>query len=192
METGNGADKLITTILEEAREQAAAIEWHSNENIAAINAKLERGREALREEFTLRAKNERELILKTAVTNARLENGKELLKGKRAVIDRAYEEAAKAVCALEGEKRASLLLSMLRRECEGGETVHASEKDRAALEKAIAACPELRLKLGGDAEVSDGFTLEGSNYYKDCSFAALMEQARAATESEVCGILFDR
>ena len=66
MENNNGADKLITTILQEAHEQASAIEWKSAETIASIRKKLENDREAVRDEFTRRAQEAREMTLATA------------------------------------------------------------------------------------------------------------------------------
>ncbi|MBQ1817826.1 MAG: hypothetical protein II124_04255 [Clostridia bacterium] len=191
METGNGADKLITTILEEAREQAAAIEWHANEAVDAIRKKLEQDREAVREEFTAKAQDERELILETSATNARLQSRKELLAGKRGVMDRAYEEAYRSLCALGGQRRTALLARMLKAECEGGETVRPSEKDREAVEKLLPACGVAGLKLGEtDPGVTDGFTVTGSNFYKDCSFEALLRDSRAGLDARVAGILF--
>lgn len=192
METGNGADKLITTILEEAREQAAAIEWHANEAIDAIRKKLEQDREAVRDEFTAKAQAERELILKTSATNARLQSRKELLAGKREVIDRAYEEAYRSICALQGEKRSALLLHMLNAECEGGETVRPSQKDREALEALVGRCGPKGLEIGEtDPSVQDGFTVVGSNFIKDCSFDALLKESRAGLDARVTGILFN-
>ena len=189
MENGAGADKLIASILEEAHAQASAIEWKSTEAIAAIKQRLEEGKEALREEFTQKAMAEREMKLATARTNAELAGRKELLARKRALIDRAYEQAGEQICALTGEKRSALLKKLIKAECEGGETIHPSAKDRAALER-IAA--EAGLKLGENDETAiDGFMIEGANYVKNCSFAALMEEIKAATEAEVTKALFE-
>lgn len=192
MENNNGAEKLISVILEDAHEQASAIEWRSAEAITEIKSKLEQAREDVRDEFTQRATSAREQIIATARTNAELTARKDLLAGRRALIDEAYSEAYKAVCALTGEKRDALLLKLLRRECEGGETVRPSEKDRAAIEKLLPQAGE-GLALGQvDETLSDGFTLIGSNYYKNCSFTALMDEVRALSEADVTGLLFGK
>ena len=87
MDTNNGAEKLIASILEEARADAAAIEWKSTEDINAVRQKLEADKEVLRDEFTQKASRQRELTLATARTNAELTGRKRLLVRKRALID---------------------------------------------------------------------------------------------------------
>ena len=191
MENNNGADKLITSILQEAHEQASAIEWRSAEAVSEIKQRLAQSLESVRDEFTKKAADAREMQLATARTNAELQGHKDLLFRKRALIGKAYSEAYGRICALEGEKRDALLLKLLERECEGGETVRPSEKDRTAVEKLLRSCSKAGLSLGEtDPAISDGFSIMGRNYYKDCSFAALLDEARALTESEVTEKLF--
>ena len=79
MENNNGADKLITSILQEAHEQASAIEWKSAETVAELKKKLERDLESVRDEFTKKAADAKEMQLATARTNAELQGRKELL-----------------------------------------------------------------------------------------------------------------
>ena len=191
MENNNGADKLITTILQEAHEQASAIEWKSAEVIASIKKKLEDDREAVKDEFTRKAQEAREMTLATARTNAQLQGRKELLSRKRSLIDEAYSSAYKSICALTGERREALLKKLLSRECESGDTVRPAAKDRAIIEKLLSSCGVAGLKLGeNDPDMTDGFSLMGKNYYKDCSLRALLEEVRTATESEVTEKLF--
>ncbi len=191
MENNNGADKLITSILQEAHEQASAIEWKSAETVAELKKKLERDLESVRDEFTKKAADAKEMQLATARTNAELQGRKELLARKRALIGEAYSAACRRVCSLTGEKREALLMKLLERECEGGETVRPAAKDRDLIEKLLPACSKAGLILGEpDPDIDDGFSLMGSNYYKDCSFGALLDEVRTATESEVTGKLF--
>ncbi|MBO4849111.1 MAG: V-type ATP synthase subunit E [Clostridia bacterium] len=186
-----GADKLISSILEEAHAQASAIEWHATEAVDAIRKKLDRDRELLREEFDEKARAAREESMARARTNAELAARKDLLARKRGLIDEAYGKAYESVCALSGEKREALLKALLERECEGGETVCPSEKDRAALEKLLPLVKGLDLKLGEtDHAVTDGFVIKGENYVKGCSFEALMDEVRASTQADVVKALF--
>lgn len=187
----NGADKLISSILQEAHEQAAAIEWHSTEAISGIKRRLEEDRAAVRDEFTKKAEDARELTLSTARTNAELTARKDLLAGKRGLIDRAYGEAYARIRSLDGEKRRGLLKKLLLRECEGNERVDPAAKDRALIGELIGEVGYSGLTLGGnDPDITDGFTLVGPNYRKNCSFAALMEEVRQLTESEAAAKLF--
>lgn len=191
MDTGNSAEKLIASIVEEAQSQAAAIEANAEETVAAVRRRLDEDRERLKEEFDLKARAAREETLARARTNAELAARKELLARKRALIDEAYTDAYEKLCAVDGEEREALLGRLLKRECEGYETVCPSEKDRAALEKLIASSGIPGLTLGEtDGTLTDGFNLYGKNYFKCCSFAALMEEVRSATQSGVTEILF--
>lgn len=187
----NGAEKLITSILDEAQQRAEAIEAAAQDTAADIKRKLEEDRELLREEFAKKADALREETMARARTNSELAARKDLLLRKRGLIDEAYSNAFKAVCSLEGEKREALLKRLLERECEGGEKVCPAEKDRAALNKLIASLEDLRLTLGEcEPSITDGFVLKGGNFVKDCSFSALMEEVRNETSGSVVGMLF--
>jgi V/A-type H+-transporting ATPase subunit E len=191
MENGNGAEKLITSILEEARKAAERISERAADRVEEVKRKLEEDRAVLNEEFTKKAQALREDTLAKARTNAELESRKKLLEKKRGLIDEAYASAESAVRALEGEKREALLRALIARECEGGEIIRPAEKDRALVEKLVSASDK-GLKLGENAEgLGDGFVLEGSNYYKDCSFTALMEEVRQETSADTVKKLFE-
>lgn len=192
MENGSGAEKLIASILEEAHAQASAIEWKSTEAISEIKKRLEEGKEALREEFTQRAAAEKEMKLATARTNAELAGRKELLARKRGLIESAYEKAFAVISGEKGPRREALLKKLIEAECEGGEKLHPAGRDRELIAKLLPDFAEKGLTLGeNDESIDSGFTLEGSNYFKDCSFAALMEEVKSATETEVTKALFE-
>ena len=172
--------------------EAAAIEWKSTEEISAIKARLEADKEALREEFTEKAARSRELTLSTARTNAQLTGRKRLLVRKRALIDEAYAAAYKRITCLEGGERTALLKRLLERECEGNEVVCPAEKDLAMVTAIIESGAVPGVKAGkADPSITDGFIIKGTNYVKNCSFEALMEDVRQATSGSVAGILFN-
>lgn len=189
-EAANGADKLIASILEEAHRAAEAIGERGEAKAAAIRAKLEEDMEALREEAAVKAEQLREETLSRAATASELEARKELLEKKRALIDRAYSGAMEGLSSLEGEKREALMRRLLSRECTGGESVCPAEKDRALIEKLVSECGG-GLTLGEcEPGIADGFILRGSNFVKDCSFAALMEEVKTGFLSETARTLF--
>ena len=106
-------------------------------------------------------------------------------------IDEAYASAYKKLCGLSGEKREALIKKLIARECEGSEVVCPSAKDRGIVEKLLPSCGISGLTLGEtDGTISDGFTLKGNNYYKNCSFEALLAEVRTVTEAEVTKKLF--
>ncbi len=194
----NNADRLIDRILEDAKAEA-------DQTLAAARAEAEKSAllaqdqvfEAERE-GALRAKRAREAILERSRTNAALDSRKYALKARRAVVDTAFAQAGEALLALEGEQRAALIRSLLLKEAEGGETVCPAPADadcaRAALQEvnaALAAKNAAPLTLGESArQLEGGFLLVGAGYEKNCSFAALLQETRAAEESAVASILF--
>lgn len=188
--TNNGSDKLIAGILEEAQSNAAAIERKAADDVAAIQQKLSEDRERIHAEYSEKAEALKADILKKARTNAELEGRKELLKSKRALIDAVFAEAYKRLLALKGEKREGVLLRLLKSECSGNETVCPAKADRAALTKLLPECGIDGLTLGEDADIEGGFILKGSNYIKNCSFAALIDDIRGGATEKVASILF--
>lgn len=189
-EANNGAEKLITSILEEARAAAEAMEDRAEERARAIRVKLEEDMKSLRDEFAKKAEVIRQETLSRARVNSELASRKELLEKKRALIDEAYKSAMEGVSSLEGEKREALMKKLLMRECTGGEEVCPSEKDRALLQKLVSEL-DLDLTLGeAEPSVRDGFVLRGSNFVKDCSFDALMEEVKTELLSDTARRLF--
>ncbi|MBO4385031.1 MAG: hypothetical protein J5854_06395 [Clostridia bacterium] len=192
MDNSNGADKLITGIIEAAQAEAQAIEAQAANEVAAIRERLHEDKERLKDEFALKAQAEREDIIKRAAVNAELDGRKETLKRKHELINRAYSMAAERLGALTGKEREAFLVKLLKRECTGFETVRPAEKDEKALEKLIASCGVEGLKLGAAAPgIDGGFLLEGDNYVKDCSFAAFMNEIKAETLKKTSAALFD-
>lgn len=192
MDNNNGAERLISSILEDARALASAYEAQADADVATIRAELDEDREKLRDEYSRKARAERAEIIRRAKTNAELDCRKELLEKKRAVIDEAYREAAARLDSLVGSEREGVLSRLIKRECEGGETVCPAENDRETLKKLVASSGIAGLVVGENARnISGGFILKGANYVKDCSFAALMEDIRESTLEKIAGILFE-
>ncbi|MCR5611790.1 MAG: hypothetical protein K6F68_08205 [Clostridiales bacterium] len=192
MDNTNGADKLITGILEAAQAEAQAIEADAASEVAAIKERLHDDKERLKDEFAKKAAAEREDLIKRAAVNAELDGRRETLKRKHALIDRAYSVAAEKLSALDGAEREAFLMKLLKKECSGFETVHPAERDEKAIGALLPACGIQGLKLGEAASGLDGgFILEGENYVKDCSFKAFMNEIKAETLNKAAAVLFD-
>ena len=189
MDTNNGADKLIASIIEDAEHEAQALSDKADEEVRAVREKLDADRERLKDEFAERAQAERADTIKRAATNAELDGRKELLSRKRALIDEAYKRAYEELCALTGARREAVLKKLISCEAEGSETVFSSVSDRESLASLLK---NTGLKLGGtEPSIDGGFILVGENYVKDCSFKALMEDVKARTLEKVAAVLFD-
>lgn len=197
-DTNNNADRLIERITGAARDEAAVTLAKAREEIErnALIAQdeifsIEKGAQA-------RTEREREDILERSRTNAELDARKYALKARREVLDGAFEKAQGMLLALSGDQRRALFERLLASEAEGGESVAVAGADadlvfeliNPANEK-LQAAGKAALVPGGIAEgIAGGFILRAAGYEKNCSFEALLRDARAAYESEVAAELF--
>lgn len=194
----NNADKLLARILDDARGEAAKIEAQASEQAEEIRARAEREAAALAAETEARAQAAHDEAIEHAETAAQLEARKQALASRRMVLDEAFAAALKELCAMQGEAREALLISMAAQEADGGETLRPARADEAGmaavLQKANAKLAEsgrAALTLGAvDESIVGGFTLAGRGYEKDCSFEAMLREARDRLEGGVAKRLF--
>lgn len=194
----NNADKLLARILDDARGEAAKIEAQACAQAEEIRARAEQEAAALAAETEARAKAAHAEAIEHAETAAQLEARKQALAARRAVLDEAFEAALKELCTMQGEARAALLFSLIAEEADGGETLCPAKADEACmaevLQKANAKLAETgcaALTLGAvDASIQGGFTLVSRGYEKDCSFEAMLRDARDRLEGGVAKRLF--
>ncbi len=196
-QVNNGLDALIERILADARKDAEATLSEAQREAQAVMERTDRQVDALKADYERRRIELASAILDTSRTNAQLEGRKAALERRRELIDRAFAAAFEKLCALTGQRRESLLSGLLIREAEGGETVRCAVRDRdvvdGLLQKVNAELSKRGLKpltLGENAPVTGGFILTADKYEKNCSFEALLEDAKATYEGEVAGILF--
>ena len=194
MENNSGAEKLVATIIEEARAGAARTEADAAAAVADIKRRLDEGRDEIHREFAAKAERVREDTVARALTNAELEARKSLLEKKRGLVDRAFSEAYKRICTMPEDRRRALLVKLLKSECAGGETIHPAPRE----DMADAVAEVAKLLPGGlimgepDELIRNGFSVEGKGFYKDCSFTAVLEAEREHSEAEVAALLFNR
>lgn len=194
----NNADKLLARILDDARGEAAKIEAQASAQAEEIRARAEREAAALAAETEARAQAAHDEAIEHAETAAQLEARKQALASRRMVLDEAFAAALKELCAMQGEAREALLISMAAQEADGGETLRPARADEAGmaavLQKANAKLAEsgrAALTLGAvDEFIVGGFTLAGRGYEKDCSFEAMLREARDRLEGGVAKRLF--
>ena len=113
-------------------------------------------------------------------------------------LDEAFAAALKELCAMTGEARAALLSSIAAEEADGGETLRPAKADEAGIEAVLqkvnatlAQNGRAALALGPvDESIAGGFTLVGGGYEKDCSFEAMLREARDRLEGGVAKRLF--
>lgn len=196
----SGADALIGRILADAQAEA---------DTALADADKEAERIALiAKDECFRTENETELKTKRlndaaqekSRTNAALDSRKYALKVKRALIDEAFALAAERMEQKSDAERSALIKALLIREAEGGEAIIPAARDEANVKSVLAEVNAALAQSGrapltiapADADITGGFILKATGYEKNCSFAAVLREVRAAEESAVAGILFER
>lgn len=190
----DGAERLVNTIVDDARTAAAAIEKEADDSVDATRDRLERDRAELRAATVKRAETSRRAILDRERVNAELEGRKLLLKKRRELLDRAFDAAYAQLIAMDGVSRQNLILRTLMTEADGGETVCPAACDRDAAAEAIkrfaASSGKRAVTLGENADIEAGFILRAEGYVKDCSFAAILNSVREGCEPSVAAALF--
>lgn len=196
----SGADALIGRILADAQAEADAALADADkeaERIALI-AKDERFR--IENETVQKTKRLNDAAQEKSRTNAALDSRKYALKVKRALIDEAFALAAERMEQKSDEERSALIKALLIREAEGGEMIIPAARDEANAKGVLAEANAALAQSGrapltiapADADITGGFILKATGYEKNCSFAAVLREVRAAEESAVAGILFER
>ena len=196
----SGADALIGRILADAQAEADAALADADkeaERIALI-AKDERFR--IENETAQKTKRLNDAAQEKSRTNAALDSRKYALKVKRALIDEAFALAAERMEQKSDEERSALIKALLIREAEGGEMIIPAARDEANVKSvlaevnaALAQSNRAPLTIApADADITGGFILKAAGYEKNSSFAAVLREVRAAEESAVAGILFER
>ena len=196
----SGADALIGRILADAQAEA-------DTGLADADKEAERIALIAKDEC-FRTENETELKTKRlndaaqekSRTNAALDSRKYALKVKRALIDEAFALAAERMEQKSDAERSALIKALLIREAEGGETIIPAARDEANVKSvlaevnaALAQSNRAPLTIApADADITGGFILKAAGCEKNCSFAAVLREVRAAEESAVAGILFER
>ena len=193
-ETNFGAEKLTSRIVEEAEAEAGRIIVEAEAKAGAISSQAEAEAERLNIEYAKKAEKAAADIIERSRTNGALDSRKTALREKRRVLDAAFAQAEKQLCALEGEGRATLIARMIEENVKGGETLRPARPDRAAIAAMIDKLnPSLPrpAALGEDIEAGGGFRLLGSGYETDCTFEALLRDFRERRESEAARVLFE-
>ncbi len=196
----SGADALIGRILADAQAEADAALADADKEAGriALIAKDERFR--IENETVQKTKRLNDAAQEKSRTNAALDSRKYALKVRRALIDEAFALAAERMEQQSDAERSALIKALLIREAEGGEMIIPAARDEANAKGVLAEANATLAETGrapltmgqADANITGGFILKAAGYEKNCSFAAVLREVRAAEESAVAGILFER
>lgn len=179
-------NSLIKSILEDAVKEEAKIKEEALKKAEGIvedakkdaSLKVERAREA--------AKLSGESYLANVISDSKLNAKKELLEAKRALLNEAYLEAAKKLCALDEKAYVEWAASMIKNASKDIDTLIIGKDEKVLGEKNSNGLKVVKSQesFGG------GFILQGKGLKLDLRFSSLISDNRSDTEAEVAMILF--
>ncbi len=194
----NSAEKLMERILADARAQAEETAQQAKTQCDDILQAGEKSVRNLRMQDTRRLNAEIAAAIDRNRTNAELEARKDALAARREVIEEVFSKTYEALCALDDDTRAKVIVNLLLGEADGAETLVCAAAERTLVEKllpqvqqALRAQGKKELILSCEtADIEHGFLLIGNGYEKNCSFKAVLDEMREEQEPEIAGILF--
>ncbi|MDL2217330.1 hypothetical protein LJC27_01560 [Christensenellaceae bacterium OttesenSCG-928-M15] len=199
-EINNGAQKLVERILADARADAVKTAKEAEAACDELRTQADRENAQAMQELKKQREESVKAVIERSRTNAELFARKQALLKRRDVLDRVFEQAYEQLCALDEAKRMDVCAKMLLNEAEGAETIRPAAAERALLTAQLDALnaslaqngvKPVTLAAEDAAGLDHGFILVGDGYEKDCSFDALLRDARAVEDTNVAGILFD-
>ncbi|MEA5051251.1 MAG: V-type ATP synthase subunit E family protein [Oscillospiraceae bacterium] len=191
--------RIIDAILGDAHREAGELLQKAKDDAqASREAALEAARQrAARIADT--ARRDGEEIRRRAMLGAELAARKNALAARRGQLDKAFDNAYAALCALPDSEYAALLTKLAGRCAETGrETLLVPPARLACCEKLLPALNETMKKTGRDGAlkaaaseaVKGGVRFVGETADIDCSFASLVRAARDEKETEIYKLLF--
>ena len=187
-----GTNKLAERIIADANALAEQTLTEANAGAMEIAAENVQRQNAVRADFQQKREAAVQSVLDGCKTRAAIDGKKAALQKKRAVIDAVFEEAYRALCALNADARGAICKRLLASEAEGGETIVPAAADRRQITAILPTIGTTELKLSDqDAAFDGGVLLIGRGYEKDCSFRAVLSQLRDEEETAVANLLFN-
>lgn len=194
------ADAITAKILEDARDQAKALIDDAHEKAEALRrqgeAEMEEKRQESEKQADLQAAQLRDRMLRMA----ELDQKKALLLVKRQVIDQAFDNALGRMQKMSPDKKREYIMQLVLESAQGGETLIPCSQDKDLFDQAFVAQINKSLADKGAAPVvlsqetrslGGGFVLKQGGLEVNCSFKAVLQQARSAMEAQVAGVLFN-
>lgn len=194
------AQTIVGKILQDARGQAQALLREARDAAERSKEALERRIADQREAVCKQAEQDAQAQEDRMLRMAELEQRKDLLAAKRAVMDRAFDLALEKMLSMPARQARAYNLERLCALAQGGEALVIGDPapdwfDASFLEEANQALRQAGrpggLTLSADhPPLQGGFVLRRAGLELNCSYGALLKTQRLALEGEVAGILF--
>lgn len=186
-------------ILEDAREQASRVLMEAQERAQQARARSDEKITRQRDLAMAEARRECVEVRDRMLRMAELDQKKELLAMKREMIDAAFEDAYARMLAMSPQEAQSYLTELMLSACQGDEQVIVGQSEQL-IDQAFLEQVNQRLKRQGKQGAlklaeerrgfRGGFVLRRQGLEMNCTYAAVLKEARPALEAEVAATLF--
>lgn len=194
------ADAITSKILEDARQSASQTLKEADERAQKLREDNDRKAEDEKNAAMEQARKDCAELRDRMLRMAELDQRKELLSMKRAVIDAAFEEALASMRAMPAEKARAFMEKTLLSLAEGDEGVIVSKGDEKVFDASFVARVNDQLKKAGKSgnlslsgEVRDaggGILLRRGGMEVNLTYPSVLSERRPELEAEVAGMLF--
>ncbi len=195
------AEKIVEKILSDARAEAQRVLETARRQAAQIREQAEREAQQQRESILAQAREEAHSRRRAQLAAATAEARNAVLAAKRALLERAFQQAAERIRALPVSEYKSWLVRLITQAAEtGDEEVILSPADRQTLGEALIREANAQLVKQGKKgalrlsvetrDIGKGFVLKGVNSETNVTLATLMRRAQDDLEIQVAQMLF--
>ncbi len=190
----SGKEKIIESILNDARAQSAEILARADESAAAILLKAQRECEEAKQAAEKLAEENAKATLSRRIAVARLDARKETLAAKQQALTKVFDLACEKLCSPENANYKQFILRLLDRYAEDGECVVLCERDKARVTPQdiymFAAERQMRLSCRYEGDFAGGVLLERGTTTKNVTVPTLLKELKESDERRIYGVLF--
>lgn len=183
-------DKITARILQEAKDEAAAVTQNAEQEAAAARKEAEKGASAIGSDTAARAVRDAAVLKERKNSVAELEARKMRLAAKQEMIEKSFEMAKEALLAMEDAEYRKFLLKHLAPYHEGEVILNARDRKRLgdSLKKELEGTG---LTVSEDtADIQGGFILRTGLVSVNGSLETIFESEKKQITAQIAKTLF--
>ena len=183
-------EKITGRIMQEAKDEAAALTNAAREEAEARLAEAKAQAEAIQKDLAAKAAQDAATLKERKNSVAELEARKLILGAKQEMIEKSFEEAAKQLADMPADKYLNFILGQLKG-CTEGEVV-LSKKDLGRIGEALGAkLAGTGLKVSREtADIAGGFIMKKGDVTVNGSLESSLDAVRKQITAQIAGVLF--
>lgn len=195
------ADAINNKILVDARESASQTLKEADARAQKIREDNDKLVDTQREAAMEQARKDCAELRDRMLRMAELDQRKEMLAMKRAVIDAAFDEALSNMRGMKADKARAFMEGMIISACEGDEVVIVSKGDEKVFDEGYIAQINAKIAKSGKPgkltlsketrELGGGVVLSRGGMEVNLTYPSVLSEKRPELEAEVAGMLFD-